>query len=107
MLYYIATSYTHKDEHVRQLRYELVTHYAAKLMEMGLHVFSPITHCHPIAEIGNLPKDFGYWSDYCHKTLDMCDAIIVFKQSGWKESKGLTAEIAYAKEKKIPIFYSE
>jgi nucleoside 2-deoxyribosyltransferase len=100
---YLATPYAHHDPNRRALRYLRVTDAASYLMERGEHVFSPITHNHPIAERADLPRGWNFWESYDRKFLSMCDELVVFLQPGWKQSTGVTAEIAIAREMGIPV----
>jgi hypothetical protein len=105
MLIYLATPYSHADPEVRRKRFQAVTIKAGELMSEGLHIFSPITHCHPIAIVSSLPTNWSYWKDYCNKTLSMCNELFVYQLDGWETSQGVTAEIDLARELEIPIQY--
>lgn len=104
-LVYLATPYSHDDPAVRHARFDAVNRMAAFLMREGHHIFSPISHTHPIAEAGDLPRDWNYWQSYDRAILRACSAMIVFTQEGWQSSRGVTAEIAIARELGIPVEY--
>jgi len=102
LISYLCAPYNHSDPVVRKNRYDLITETAAKLIEEGTFVFSPITHNVPIRDVGNMTC----WDDWCHYDLTMlslCKQLIVLKIPGWEESKGVQAELAFAMEKDIPI----
>ena len=61
---YLATPYTDKDPLVKQERFQKVNKVAAKLIERGEIIFSPISHTHPIAMVGNLPGGWEYWDEF-------------------------------------------
>lgn len=103
---YLATPYSDSDPAVRQRRFEAVNKLAAKLMAGGFMVFSPISHTHPIAVVGDLPTGWDYWERYDRKILAICDEVIVFCQDGWQESVGVQAEIKIAEELGIPVLYA-
>ena len=103
MLVYLATPYTHSDYSVMVKRFEKVNQIAAKLMSQGIHIYSPISHTHPISEIGNLPKTWDYWEEYDRKILAVCGKLMVYKQDGWEKSVGVQAEIKIAQELNLPI----
>ena len=46
---YLATPYSHPDSGVREFRFVESCATAAKLMNIGFPVVSPIAHSHPIA----------------------------------------------------------
>jgi len=102
---YIGCPYTHKDPQVRQERFEKVTQAAAKLVERGENILSPITHSHPLAKLGNLPTTWDFWKDYDTSLLIKCKKMYVLMLPGWKESKGLQAEINVATFLNIQIDY--
>lgn len=76
-------------------------------MSQGMHIFSPISHTHPIAVAGGLPLDWDYWQEYDRAILSACGKMIVLMLDGWKESKGIAAEIVLAKELGIPVEFVE
>ncbi len=103
---YLATPYSsHADLVVRKARFEVVNKIAALLMNKGYLVFSPISHTHPIALAGDLPKGWEFWREYDLTFIEWCDEVFVLKQNGWKESVGVIAEIKIAKELNKPITY--
>ena len=104
-LVYLATPYSHENPEVRLHRFYVVNRVAARLMSEGVHIYSPISHTHPIAEAGALPLGWDYWESYDRAILSACCKMLVLRQLGWEESKGVTAEIAIAKELGLPIEY--
>ena len=102
---YLATPYSHPDPAVREQRFQVVNRAASSLKRRGFHVFSPISHSHPIALAGGLPLDWEYWAEDACTMLSACDAVIVLKQDGWPESVGVKAEIEIAEGIGIRIDY--
>ena len=102
-LVYLATPYSHLDPNVMHERFEAVNAVAARLMYDGLHVFSPISHTHPIALAGDLPRGWEFWQEYDRAILSVCSKMIVLMLDGWETSKGVAGEMAIAKELVIPI----
>lgn len=86
--------------HLDQFGFEV----SARLTERGWQVYSPVAHTHPVAEQG-LPKDWTYWQEFDREMLSRCDRLAVLMISGWRDSTGVTAEIASAKELGKPILY--
>ena len=105
MLIYLASPYSHPDDAVRLKRFETVCFVASNLMREGHHIFSPIAHTHPIAIQGDLPLGFDYWEAYDRKILAACGALWVVMMDGWRESKGVKAEVQIANELGIPVKY--
>jgi nucleoside 2-deoxyribosyltransferase len=102
---YLACPYSHPDPLVMQQRFVKVTQMAGKLMEQGFIVFSPISHSHPIASLGNLPRDWAFWWEQDRAWLDACDELYILTLDGWRESVGIKDEIARAMALDMPIQY--
>jgi len=104
---YLAIPYSHPDPAVREARFMMANKAAARLMERGEYVFSPISHTHSIALVGNLPLGWEYWQGYDREMLEACGKLIVLTAEGWRDSTGVTGEIAIATEYGIPIEYMD
>lgn len=105
MLIYLASPYSHPDPAVRLQRFETVCFVAANLMRDGVHLYSPIAHTHPIALKGELPLGWEFWEQYDRKILAACQELWVVMMDGWRESKGVAAEIKIAEEMGLPVKY--
>lgn len=103
VLVYLATPYTHADPRVMERRFLGVNKAAAILMKMGFLVYSPISHTHPIALAGDLPKEWSFWGKFDTVMMSHCNCMIVLMQEGWRESKGIKEEIKIAQKLKIPF----
>lgn len=99
MLAYLASPYT-GDE---LARFEAVCDVAGQLLLAGHHVLSPIAHTHPIAVRGNLPGNFEWYEAYDYALIDACSELWVVMLDGWRESRGVTHEIAYARKTGKPV----
>jgi hypothetical protein len=105
-LIYIATPYLPTEDDYRYEyvhRFLRVTNFAAKLMGVGRHVYSPITHSHPMAIAERLPGGWDYWCELDQKFLKICTCMVVFCQDGWDRSIGVAAEMKYAEIHNMPI----
>jgi len=106
-LVYLACPYSHDDYAIRVKRFNAVCRAAARLIREGEPmVFSPISHSHPISEHG-LPTNWEFWEPCDRAYLSCCHKLIVLKLDGWRESRGVTAEIEIASEMGIPVEYLE
>lgn len=105
---YISSPYTGKQTQMSQ-RYHRVMEFAAEGLKAGFIVFSPIVHCHQMAKVHKMPKDFQFWMEYNYKMIDVCDELMILALPGSTESKGVQAEILYAKQagKKITEWIPE
>jgi hypothetical protein len=105
---YLAAPYTHDLPEIRLARFEAVTRAAAKLIETGRIVYSPLTMTHPIDlvlahEGGTLGSK--YWVKFDEAFMEFCSDMIVLRLSGWKLSSGIAREMAFFKEKGRPISF--
>ena len=101
---YLATPYSHSDPVVRRQRFDAACRAAAVLIQQGKVVFSPVSHGHAICVYG-IPSDWTFWQRLDRRFLDMCDEVIVLMLDGWRESVGVQAEIAIARQLGKPITY--
>lgn len=77
---------------------------AARLMSRGWIVYAPIPHGHTIAK-NVLPASWDFWKRQCEPFIDAASALVVLKLDGWRDSVGLTYEIARFHEAGKPIIY--
>lgn len=105
-LTYLACPYNDPDPKVREERFHAVNREAARLMQLGEFIYSPISHNHPIAEAHGLPKGWDFWEPYDTAFLESCRLLIVLKLPGWENSKGVKAEMEIAQKLGIPIEFS-
>jgi hypothetical protein len=79
---------------------------AARLISLGLPIFSPIAHTHPIAMISGLdPLDHMIWLLADQPMMDAAFGLIVLKMDGWSRSYGLKHEIETFADVGKPIVY--
>jgi hypothetical protein len=108
-LIYLAVPYSYKDAdpavvaQVQETRFKIVSKVAAKLMNEGNYIFSPISHSHPLSVAGGLPGDWKFWEGYDRCILSFCKKVIVLRLPGWETSTGVQAEIKIARELGIPV----
>lgn len=101
---YLASPYTHTSQQVMTQRFRLITKIAAKLFNQFGHAFYlPITQSHLMAKIGNIAPDWDVWKDVDLAWLGQCQELWVVMMQGWKQSKGVAAEIEYANANNIQI----
>ncbi len=102
---YLASPYSHPDEYIKIRRFEAAARAAAKLMCQGHIVFSPIAMTHPMAIYGVLPGDWQFWARFDQVFIKLCEELWVLQLQGWRESKGVIAEIKIAETLGLPIRY--
>jgi hypothetical protein len=101
---YLASPYSDPDPAVREQRFVAACRAAAELIRQGKTVFSPIVHGHTICRYG-LPLDWRFWERHDRRFLEVCDEVVVLMLDGWRESVGVTAEIAIARELGKPVTF--
>jgi len=104
-LVYLGCPYSDPDPAVREARFRSVNRVAVNLMRTGAIVFSPISHCHPLAAAHGLPTDFEFWREFDRAYLACSSEMVVLREAGWRDSKGLMAELAIADEFDLPVRY--
>lgn len=106
MYIYIASPYSHAEPDVRQDRYIEAMRYTAQLVHDGRFPFSPILHCHELAQRHEIPTDFGFWKHFDAAMLIPAKELHVLQLEGWDRSAGIHAEIELAKMLQKPIRYA-
>lgn len=102
---YLATPYS-KFEGGIDAAFQAAAKVAAQLVRVGVCVYSPICHTHPIAVHGGLdPFDHELWMAFDKAMMDACDGLIVAKLPGWEDSCGMQLEIEYFRAAGKPIQY--
>lgn len=105
---YIASPYSHNNPKVQEQRYESVCRHLVFLVSyMRVLAYSPIAHCRSVAILGYLPQDWDTWKKHNFDMIKRMDTLRVLMLPGWRQSKGVMAEIAEAERLGIPIFYDE
>ncbi len=100
---YLANPYSHPDPYVRRERFHAACRAAARLMEAGNIVFSPIAHSHPISEhLGN-PLDLDFWLAQDRAFVEWADEVHVLLLPGWDTSKGVAMEVQWTREAGKPV----
>lgn len=104
-LVYLATPYSKYPAGI-QVAFEDAAKLVAKLIPHGLSVYSPICHTHPIAVYGNInPLSHAIWLNFDMAMMRACDALLIGKLQGWKESHGIEQEtVSFALADK-PIYH--
>lgn len=104
-LVYIANPYSHPDSKIVHERYDQVCQITADLVSKGQIAISPIAYGHTLLSYREMPSDWDFWQSFCISLLARCQKMIVVKMEGWQESRGVLAEIEYAKSNGIDIEY--
>ena len=101
---YLAAPYSSDDPQEREHRFLIVNWVAAKLMEAGNVVFSPISHSHPIAKYLHNHNDSDFYCAQDLAFLPHCDEVCVVNLTGWMFSRGVGRELAEARRLGMPCY---
>lgn len=94
---YLASPYSSPDPLIMKTRFLIAEQVTAGMLANNMWVYSPIVHCHELATKFKLPTDFGFWQRYNREMLRHAETMAVLQIPGWKESKGVQAEIEFAR----------
>ena len=101
----IASPYSHPDPAVRRRRFRAACRAAGRLLRAGLVVYSPIAHSAAIAACGLDDMDHDFWMRVDRPYLEWCNMVMVLMLWGWHESRGVDAELAYARAAGKPVSF--
>lgn len=102
--YYLASPYTHPSLLVRAQRAIDVGRFAGEMMAAGMFVYSPIWATHDAAVRHQLPVEHEWWIGFNKAFLDAAAGVIVCDIDGWRDSRGVTQEIGYARDVGLPVW---
>ena len=103
-LSYLATPYSAFPGGI-EVGFRAACELTARLLQSGVHCYSPIAHTHPVALHGRLdPLDLEVWLPFDEVMLWRCDMLIVAHLPTWDTSKGVAHEIAFFVRADKPIF---
>jgi Domain of unknown function (DUF1937) len=100
---YLASPYSHVDKAVRLKRFEAVERATAWLLNRRIWTFSPIVHCHNLAQVYGLPTDAEFWHAFNAAMLERSQALWILGIEGWQDSRGIMLEADLANQLKLPI----
>lgn len=104
---YLASPYSHPNSIVRELRFRAVELALADMLKNRIWTYSPIVHCHALANKYDLPKDFEYWQEYNETMLNPAACFVILTLPGWDKSVGVGAEQRFANDIALPVMDRE
>ena len=103
---YLAVPYSGRESHA----FKTASEFSGVLFSEGYHVFSPVSHSHPIAVMGPeglSEKDADFWLDFDLPLLHgWADELWVLMNEGWQRSYGVAKEIELAYRLGMPVRYT-
>ncbi len=105
-VYYLSSPYTHADASVMEARYDRILVVAAMLIARhACTLIEPIGMSHEKAKRFSLPTTYTFWRRMNENWIRKCDGVIVTVMDGWRESRGVQDEIAFARGLGLPVYY--
>jgi len=107
---YLGSPYTYPSENkeikskMQRARYHAVMVRTVSMLKEGIHVYSPIVHCHVLAMLHDMPTDAEFWKEYNYAMLSKASKFHLLMLPGWDESLGLRGESEHARACSIPEF---
>lgn len=95
---YLASPYSSPVPSIMQARYEEARRATAFLLKEQTWTYSPVVHCHDLASVYSLPKDFKFWQHYNHVMLYRATDMLILALDSWEKSIGVAGEIQFARE---------
>jgi len=107
---YLASPYSSPWDQLKKNRFKEISLIAAylyrQLIKLNTVIYSPICHGVPMAVVDkNLQGDYEYWRKFDEAFMLKSTKLMVVCMGGWKKSKGVRAEIDFAKQIDLPIYY--
>ena len=94
---YLASPFSHPDPAVRAAREDAALRATVALFNHGRTVYSPIVYSAPLFNAGvGATGQYEEWEALDRRMIQACDMLWVLTIEGWRESKGIRAEVAYA-----------
>lgn len=104
-LIYLATPYSRYPAGI-DAAFRDAAALAARLLQNGIKVYSPIAHTHPLAIYGNIdPLDHAIWLPFDEAMMTASSALLVAQMRTWEVSRGIAHEIEFFAREEKPVFY--
>ena len=99
---YVASPYWHPEEQIRRARARAAMAAVTELIEQHINVFSPVVYSAVIQEKSGFRPPEG-WYSFDLNFLAQASGMIILEIPGWKKSRGVLIETAYAQGREMPI----
>lgn len=95
---YLASPYSARDFSLMESRYQEAMRCTSWMLKQKIWTYSPITHCHVMAQVYKLPTDFVFWQHYNRAMIYQARELYVLAIEGWDKSVGVGEELKFAQE---------
>lgn len=100
---YLASPYTALTRVEMEIRFIRICEAIGYFTKLGMTVYSPIAHYHPVANLYTLPTDFKFWQQHNRHMIALAEELWVLALPDWELSVGVAAELDYAAEINKPL----
>lgn len=104
---YVGTPYSDPNPAVTHFRWRVNQDMIARWINQGLFVYSPIVHCHELAQDRDLPRGFDFWRDWDLHMISLSECLYVIQLPGWDRSEGLAEETEFAVKNGIQVVWHQ
>ena len=98
---YVASPYSSDDPAIQQARLTAAIQITGTLVSRGEPVFSPVIYTATILANGHAPPQG--WYEFDIHFLQAATDMLVLHIPGWRDSRGMLLELAFAKARQMPI----
>ena len=102
---FVISPYTHDDSDIVRNRVDHAEMYLASLTMAGYVAYSTIAAMEHLTKKFDLPTDYAYWKEHCHKMISCAKEVYVLCLDGWEDSVGVQDELSVARELSKKITY--
>jgi len=105
--WYLATPYTNNPDRLEGAHARACVN-AAKLLDAGIDVYSPIAEMHCVAKYTTADaKDGAYWQRICKSRMETARGLIFCKMLSWEKSEGMFKELVAFLQAGKPVVFME
>lgn len=104
---YLASPYSHEDAAIREQRANEAAAAALALITRGHSIYSPIASWHHWCQIWGLPFEYETWASQDRGMIEAASELWVLMLPGWRESRGIAAELTHAQVMSKPVKFVE
>ena len=100
-LTYVASPYSSQDPDLQEARARAAIQVTGSLIAAGEPAYSPVIYTSTILAAGHKPPKG--WYEFDVNFLAAATDMLVVHMPGWRDSRGMLLETAFAKARQIPI----
>ena len=101
--WYLASPYSRYEEGLGAAAWRICI-IAGELIRRSVPIYVPIAETHMLAEAAGLDHlDADLWSRFDRPKLEAAAGVLVATMKGWRESHGVTEEIAFMANRGRPV----